>query len=200
MTLIDLIQTIPDWQNKTPEQLHVALSAQSIMVVDNDQYTWAGVASVIGSENAEALRLALESNGMGWAVHQLGGSGLKLSDDLVQGALLALDQAGVPGMLTLANHVKKQVSPLAQANLTATVADVAEALDDLLNPTVPDAQSHEVLLSANRQANGELNVFASVTPVFLRDGKIISRGAPTRLVNGELRDRVLPLIEELLNG
>lgn len=200
MTLADLILSVPSWQTKTPEQLLAALSDPSILVEDHELYTWGGVAQIAGDAGASALCSKLIEFDKLWAVHQLGGRGLDLSLPEIQQQLYLLDSLGVPGMAKLAEHVRKYVSPLAQANVTATVADVAEALDDLLNPAVPDAQSHEVLLSVNRQANGDLNVFASVTPVALRDGKIIVRGEPTRMVNGELRDKVLPLINELMRG
>lgn len=199
MSLSNLIQSVPGWQTKGPQQLHSELSTASILVEDHEPYTWAGVASVIGAEASEALRMALDSAGLGWVNLQLGGLGVDLAHPDSQSVLLGLS-AAVPGLDVLANHVKKQVSPLEQAGIEATLDDVAEALDDLLNPNVPDAWSYEVLVSLNRQADGETNAFASVTRIGLRDGKIVQRHEPVRHINGALRDALLPLVEDLINA
>lgn len=200
MSLTNLIESVPDWQNKTPEQLHATLSDASILVEDHSLYTWAGVAVIAGDAGASALCSKLIEFGKLWAVHQLGGAGLDLANEEIQQQLYLLDSLGVPGMSALAQHVHKYISPLQQAGIEATVEQVAEALDDLLNPSVPDATSYEVLLSANRQANGDLNAVAVVTPVFLRDGRIVRRGEPVRQINGAIRDAVLPLIDGLIGG
>ncbi len=127
--MIDLIKQIDDWQNKTPQQIADALNSPSVEYVDPQLYTWAGVALIAGPQGAEGLRIALEQNGMGWAVHQLGGSGLQLSNDLVQQALLGFAQAGVPGAASLASTGKRLISKLENAGLpAATVESVEEAL------------------------------------------------------------------------
>lgn len=127
MSLIHLIRAVPDWQNKTPQQLHAVLSDPSILVTDNRLYTWAGVAQVAGDAGAAALCSKLIEFGKLWAVHQLGGAGLDLSNDEIQQQLYLLDSLGVPNMATLAEHVHKYISVLQQAGIEATVDDVALA-------------------------------------------------------------------------
>jgi len=200
MSISNLIQSVASWQTKTPEQLLAALSDPSVLVLDSRLYTWAGVAAIAGDAGASALCSKLIEFGKLWAVHQLGGTGLDLSNEEIQQQLYFLDSVGVPGMIALAQTARKHVSPLEQAGLDATVEQVAEALDDLLHPTVPDTESFEVLLSVNRQADGSMNAFASVTPVGLRDGRVVQRGEPVRHINGALRDAVQPLIDELMRG
>jgi hypothetical protein len=127
--MIDLIQSIPDWQNKTAAEIVSELNAETVQYVDPQLYTWAGVALIAGPVGAEALRIALEQNGMGWAVHQLGGSGLQLSNDLVQQALLGFAQAGVPGCADLASTGKRLISKATQSGLPpVTEPDVSETL------------------------------------------------------------------------
>lgn len=127
--MIEIIKTIDDWQNKTPQLIADALNEPVIEYIDPQLYTWAGVALIAGPTSTEALRIALEQNGMGWAVHQLGGSGLQLSNDLVQQALLGFAEAGVPGAALLASTGKRLISKLENAGLPpATVESVEAAL------------------------------------------------------------------------
>lgn len=127
--MIDLIKSIDDWQNKTAAEIAAELNAANIEYVDPQLYTWAGVALIAGPVGAESLRIALEQNGMGWAVHQLGGSGLQLSNDLVQQALLGFAQAGVAGASLLASTGKRMISKATQAGLPpVTESEVSEVL------------------------------------------------------------------------
>ncbi|NBW19788.1 MAG: hypothetical protein EBR82_68625 [Caulobacteraceae bacterium] len=124
MNLAALVESVPDWQTKTPEQLLASLRDPSVLVEDHDLYTWAGVAAVIGDVGASALCDALIAAGKLWAVHQFGGRGLDLSNPEIQQQLYYLDSVGVPGMETLALHVRRQVSKLQQAGIETTVAEV----------------------------------------------------------------------------
>jgi hypothetical protein len=143
MSLTAAIQQIDDWQTKTAAQLLAELQAETIPYIDTDLWTWAGVALVAGPEGAEGLRLALESNNMGWAVHQFGGSGLLLSSDQVQPVLYAFAQAGVPNMDVLARHVKRNVSVIESQSLgNVTIDLVSAALAQLtLEATKSDMRS-----------------------------------------------------------
>ena len=166
MYLQNLIQSVPSWQTKTPEQLLVALSDRSIVVEDNRLYTWAGVAAIAGDAGASALCAKLIEFGKLWAVHQLGGAGLDLSNEEIQQQLYFLDSVGVPGMIALAQTARKHVSPLEQAGLEATVEQVAEAVDvlmlerewatvqnEVINPAI---SNRELLIAALRQAANQL--------------------------------------------
>jgi hypothetical protein len=121
--MIEFIKQIPNYQNLTDEQIADSLNSASVQRVDEQLYTWAGVALIVGPQAAEGLRIALEANGMGWVVHQLGGSGIQLSNPMVQAALLGFSQAGVPGCSDLAAKGVSLVSVLAQAGLPAATAD-----------------------------------------------------------------------------
>ena len=127
MSFVNLIESVPDWQNKTPQQIYATLSDASILVEDHRFYTWAGVALVAGDAGASALCAKLIEFGKLWAVHQLGGAGLDLANEEIQQQLYLLDSLGVPGMAALAQHVRHYVSPLQQAGIEATLADVALA-------------------------------------------------------------------------
>jgi hypothetical protein len=126
--LNELIQQIPDWQTKSSQEILDHLTTPSIEFVDSSQWTWAGVAAVAGNVGAEGLRVALEQGGMGWAVHQLGGSGLVLSLDTIQAALRMLDDNGVPGMGAIADATKRLVSIAEQSGLNVSLSDVDAAL------------------------------------------------------------------------
>jgi len=124
MNLAPLIESVPDWQSKTPEQLLASLRDPSVLVEDHELYTWAGVAEIIGDVGASALCDALIAAGKLWAVHQFGGRGLDLANPEIQQQLYYLDSVGVPGMETLALHVRRQVSKLQQAGIETTVEEV----------------------------------------------------------------------------
>lgn len=98
------------WTNRTAQQIFDELTTKTATVVDSAKYTWSGIADVVGEESTEAIRVALEANGLGWVVPQLGGAGLTLSDARVQAALGALATAGVPGCQTLKDRVVQQRS------------------------------------------------------------------------------------------
>lgn len=125
MSLIDLIKTVDDWQNKTAAQIATVLNTPSIQVSDPQLYTWAGVALIVGPEGAEAFKTALEANGMSWAVHQLGGTGLQLSNPLTQAALAAFAAAGVPGAQLLKDTGIYSISPWRNAGNAGSVTELA---------------------------------------------------------------------------
>lgn len=108
--LSTLIQSIDAWQDKASDELAAILNAATVEVRDDQLYTWSGVALIIGPQGAEQLRLLLESNGAGWAVHQLGGSGIQLSHPLTQGMLAAFSGA-LPACADLALVGIRSVSP-----------------------------------------------------------------------------------------
>lgn len=95
----------------TAQEAYDAITDESETVTDDQLYTWAGVALLVGPVGAESLRVALEANGMGWVVHQLGGSGIQLSNELVQQALMGFAQANVPGADVLAAQGVSQKAP-----------------------------------------------------------------------------------------
>lgn len=152
--LSDLIASIDDWQTKTASQLYSELSAENIPYRDRSLWTWAGIALVAGNVGAEGLRLALEQNNMGWAVHQLGGIGMDLSLDEIQQTLYLLDANGVPGMEDVALAVKRNVSKLQQAGITATLAQV-ELEQSKRIKILAAAQRYNTYLAAINLWNGD---------------------------------------------
>ena len=115
------------------------LNAQSIDVVDEELYTWAGVALYAGPEAAEGFRIALDANGMGWAIHQLGGSGLQISNPMVKGAVEQFVAGGLP-LQPLLDQVFQTASPAQQSlGRDATLQDVADYRLQLQKQTLEDA-------------------------------------------------------------
>jgi hypothetical protein len=75
----NLIRNIQDFKNKTNQEICDILNEKTEPIIDEDFYTWAGVASVIGPIKAEELKLLLEQHGLSWVIHQLGGRGIQLN-------------------------------------------------------------------------------------------------------------------------
>lgn len=87
-----------------------AITTASIEHRDDQLWTWAGIAQ-FAEEGTEQLKLAMEANGMSWAVHQFGGAGLPLSHPKIQQALLGFAQAGLPGCAELAAQGISMITP-----------------------------------------------------------------------------------------
>lgn len=133
MNLHDAIAEITNWEQHSAEQLLAILTSLSIEYVDTRNYTWGGVADVLGNDTTEALRQALE-NGSLWAVFALGGlPGLQLCRPDIQEKLYQLENSGiVPGAAILARHVRRMVSPLEHNKIVAGLAEVEKALSEML--------------------------------------------------------------------
>ena len=185
------------------------LSTPSIVRNNDTAWTLGMIGTQLGLETAGLIAGVMQAAGASnplihSAYIAISTVGLQLSSDDRQ---MMIGTIGTVGGLTSqqVDAIKRLgrvvTSPLEDAGLPVpSVAEVQQAWQDFINPPVPDTQSFEVLLSVNRQADGSVNAFASVTPVLLRDGKVLSRGEPVRHVNGALRDAVQPLIDELLRG
>lgn len=131
MEIVSLIASVDGWQDKSPAELLAELSEPTELIEDRELYTWGGVAEVIGDANATALCDALVAAGKLWAVHQLGGRGLDLARPDVQQQLLYLDSVGVPGMKSLAEHVRKTVSKLAKAGIETTLEEIESTVHQM---------------------------------------------------------------------
>jgi hypothetical protein len=134
MNLKALVQTVSDWRNKTAVEIAAVLNTQSVEVRDDQMYTWAGVALAITSTNAENMRIFMEANGLGWAVHQLGGSGIQLSYPATQDMLTNLIAAGVVGADTLKWIGIHYISPYANDGGVGEVTEleVQAVIDQLI--------------------------------------------------------------------
>jgi hypothetical protein len=133
MRISDLIEQLDDWQTKTIDEVWVELNELAWQYLDNDNYTWGGVADVLGNNGTEALRSALENNGSKWAVYALGGQpGLQLTRPEIQEALYLFEAAGlVSNSSKLAKHVKRVVSLLELHKLSPTKDLVATVLSSM---------------------------------------------------------------------
>jgi hypothetical protein len=130
-----------------------ALNASTIDISDHDQYTWAGIALLAGPVAAEQLRLALEQNGMGWVVHQFGGTGLQITNPLVMQAIQGFIAAGIP-LQDMVDQVVRFTSPAQQGlGRDVTLDDVAAYRLSILKSAKEDAavdrlQAYREALSA----------------------------------------------------
>jgi len=121
---------IADGNYASAQAAYDAIITPSVEVRDDELYTWAGVALIAGPVGAETLRIALQENGMGWVVHQLGGRGIQLSNELVQQALLGFAQAGLTGCAELAATGLSFITPFEQAGIDEpTLQQVTDAWD-----------------------------------------------------------------------
>ena len=209
--LIDLINKYAsaeanavDWQGVVN-----VLTTPSIVVLDDTAWTLGAIQVQLGVDTARTVAAGMKAVGevdpiVGSAYIAMSTVGMQLHTDDRQAMVDVVGQAaGWSSDLikSLKELGKKVISPVEQAGIPApTEAEMQEAWLDFVNPQIPDAQSHEVLLSVNRQADGVINAMAVVTSVSLRDGKVISKGSPVRYMNGNLIDAVKPLIERLING
>lgn len=133
MNLKELIKS-KGWESQTAAEVVALANAKTVQRVDAQQYTWAGVAVLVGAVNAEILRITLETNNLGWVVHQLGGSGLQLSDPTTQALLQTFVQnPQLTFCTTLAEQGIKMISPWEEAGgvQDVTTQDVQLELDSI---------------------------------------------------------------------
>lgn len=153
MSLRTLIERLGS--DKIAAELVALLNAQTVEVVDEQLYTWAGIALIAGPDGAENFRIALEANGMGWAVHQLGGSGLQLSHPLTQQALTAFAAANVPGSALLKAAGIHYVSPYVSDGGIGLVTE--QQVQAELNVILLQAQKQQLLESGAEVWNSFVN-------------------------------------------
>ena len=158
--LIELIKTVEDYENKSVAAITAELNDSTIEIRDDQQYTWAGVALLAGPAAAETLRIALEGNGMGWAVHQFGGSGLSLTDPQVRGAITQFIQLGnsesayaaladlqviLDVTISYISVAQKQLqADVTEAEVTAALTEESELLRDAANDSFITAKLQQV--------------------------------------------------------
>jgi hypothetical protein len=138
-TIHDLILKIEGWKSLTAEALLSQLQSPTVDFSDSTDWTWRGIALVwdpdsgkrFGREGNRKLQDALMHAGDQWAVSQLS-TGMALNDPEIQGILRHLDASGiVPGARHVADAVKRKISVLEQAGLTASLEDVTAAKNQL---------------------------------------------------------------------
>jgi hypothetical protein len=138
LNLHELIQSRPNWFNKTAEELFTELNTPSVEFVDTAKWTWAGIADVFipetnkrfGRAGNKQLQDAMLASGEHWAVQQLS-AGFALYDDEILDLFRQLDAGGiVPGARHIANAIKRTISLLEENTLSSTQEEVAVELAD----------------------------------------------------------------------
>ena len=144
MNLQDVIASIDGWEVASASELLSVLSTPSIQYVDAQNYTWSGIADVLGNDATERLRLALEQ-GSTWAIYALSGNpGLQLSRPDIQEKLYLLESSGaVPGAEILAKHVRRMISPLELHGIQATLEEVQVALQEMKLVAIKQAKEDQ---------------------------------------------------------
>jgi hypothetical protein len=85
-----VIEAIDNWESLTEAEILAAAKDPSHLLVDRQMWTLLGIAQIIGDANVEPLISFLQSIGLGWVVHQAGGSGLPIGDAEFNAKLLAI--------------------------------------------------------------------------------------------------------------
>ena len=90
MSYRKVIEAIDNWESLTEAEILTAAKDPSHLLVDRQMWTLLGIAQIIGDANVEPLISFLQSIGLGWVVHQAGGSGLPIGDAEFNAKLLAI--------------------------------------------------------------------------------------------------------------
>ena len=177
MTLRQLITALTDWTARSPESIYTELSEPSIQFVDQQDWTWKGIATVsipeteqrFGAAGCKLLQNVLLATGQQWLVTQLS-SGMPLYDPEIQAFLRGLHDSGtVPGAKYVADAVYRMISPLQQHCIATTLEDVAEVhsqlmLDRYRNLKIDEKQDQ---LQAYREAMNVWDGNPATEPEFL---------------------------------
>lgn len=95
----------------TAQEAFDAITTASVVVEDDQFYTWAGIGEVAGEQSTQPILNALKAANQEAFVYQLGGKGLQLHLPQVQAMLLQFAQLGVPGCAALAAQGKSTKAP-----------------------------------------------------------------------------------------
>ncbi|NDE91605.1 MAG: hypothetical protein EB059_10835 [Alphaproteobacteria bacterium] len=125
MSLLVLIESVPGWNDKTPEEIYDFLAAPTVEISDPAFWTWAGIEKFGGADCAQELCAFLKANGKEHMIYQLGGKGLVISDNDVQQMLYYLHSIGKPGMLTLALMGKRTISALEASGISTSIEEIS---------------------------------------------------------------------------
>lgn len=117
-----LISQIPGWQEQSPVTLFATLNQKTIQYVDTKEYRLVDLAKLIGDANMNAFLDAVRSAGYDWMITEAA-SGFVPGDDPINTRLRLLNH---PLSLQIADHTRRLISPLEQANITTTPEEVAQ--------------------------------------------------------------------------
>lgn len=95
----------------TAQEAFDAITLPSVVVEDDQFYTWAGIGDVAGEDATQPILEALKANKQEAFIYQLGGKGIQLHLPKVQAMLLLFAQLGVPGCAELAAQGKSTKAP-----------------------------------------------------------------------------------------
>ncbi len=90
MSYRKVIESIDGWEDLTEAQILFNAKDPIHLLVDRQMWTLLGIAQIVGDANVEPLISFLQSIGLGWIVHQAGGSGLPIGDAEFNAKLLAI--------------------------------------------------------------------------------------------------------------
>lgn len=149
-TLIE--QSVPNWRETSTEDVLSVLTALTQEYVDTRNYTWGGIADVLGNDSTEALRVALETGGSKWAALALSGNpGLMICREDIQTKLYALEAYGlVPNASKLAKHVRR---PASLIEVNQMPPDTASRVPAVLAEMKLKALRKDKILAAQRRYN-----------------------------------------------
>lgn len=115
MSYRKVIEAIDNWESLSQPEILAAAKEPSHLLVDRQMWTLLGIAHIIGDANVEPLISFLQSIGLGWIVHQAGGSGLPIGDAEFNSKLLAIPH---PSCQAIAAAGRRMVSLCGLHNLT----------------------------------------------------------------------------------
>ena len=125
MSYRKVIESIDNWQTLSEPEVVSAAKDPVHLLVDSQRWSLLGIAQIIGDENVGPLLAFLESIGLGWIVHQAGGSGLPIGDAAFNAKLLAIPH---PSCQTIAQAGRRMGSLCAKYGLPETDVNIVSEL------------------------------------------------------------------------
>ena len=117
-----LISQIPNWQEQSPVTLFNILNEKTIQYADPKQYRLVDIAKLIGDENMTTFLSVVKAAGYDWMITEAA-SGFEPGADPINTRLRLLNH---PLSLQIADHTRRLISQLEQANITTTPEEVAQ--------------------------------------------------------------------------
>ena len=146
----------------TAQEAFDAITTPSVVVEDDQFYTWAGVGEVAGEQSTQPILNALKAANQEAFVYQLGGKGLQLHLPQVQAMLLQFAQLGVPGCAELAAQGKSTKAPWQVAGIAA--APTLQQVTDAFNAELRWRAYQSIVERATAAMEAAAEAYRSPTP------------------------------------
>lgn len=156
-----LIESLPDWQTKSPQEIWAALSTPSIKQVDPNKWKSIDLAKLIGWDQVDDFFAYLAENKCQWVMNLAGGDGIAIGDDPINAVLKSFNNPVCQQLAELGIHY---VSILQEQGLSPTQEEVSQALCDAKCEEAHKQRQQSLLIAGSSRWNAFVDAINNLKP------------------------------------